>query len=112
MTALPVFRVAFPFHNPTTNRLLNSIAESLVQKPSLESEKNEHMVYAGNDKWASTKWLQEQREKKEAKRKGAYPLLNPSSNPFPATVLCHRTNEHQRNSSSARKKRRSGKRRM
>jgi hypothetical protein len=46
MTALPVFRLAFPFHNPTTNRLLNSIAESLVQKPSLESEKNEHMVYA------------------------------------------------------------------
>jgi hypothetical protein len=81
MTALPVFRLAFPFHNPTTNRLLNSIAESLVQKPSLESEKNEHMVYAGNDKWASTKWLQEQREKKEAKRKGAYPSIS-SSKPF------------------------------
>jgi hypothetical protein len=90
-----------------------------VQKPTTEPKKDNHIVYSGNDKSIAAKWKQAHQEALEAKRKGIillllYPLsvplpsvyLHPSLSLFIASVLI---NGYQRNSSSAKRKRRSGK---
>jgi hypothetical protein len=41
-------------------------------RTALSKNENDGFVYAGSDRWLTTKWLREQKQKKEAARKGAY----------------------------------------